>query len=70
MIPVTPAPAQHGTDVPVDGLDYPEGDLHVAVGQDPVQMAQEQRGERLEGGQPLPPEREEPGGQEAPGVPS
>jgi len=31
VIAVAPAPAEHGADVAVDGLDGPEGDLLVAV---------------------------------------
>jgi len=68
VIPVAPTPAQDGADVPVDGLDHTEGHLHVAVGEDPAQVGQEQLGQRLEGGEPLPPERQASRGQEASGV--
>ena len=49
MIAVVPVPTEDRADVPVDGLDIAEGDLHVAVGEDPVQMAQEQLRQLLEG---------------------
>ena len=68
VIPVPPTSAKHGADVPVDGLDHPEGDLHVAIGQDAIQVGQEQLRQLLEGGEPLPPEGQEPGGQEAASV--
>jgi len=68
VIPVPPPSAKHGADVPVDGLDHPEGDLHVAVRQDAIQVGQEQLRQFLEGGEPLPPQGPEPGGQEAAGM--
>src|SRR5262249_4986216 len=66
VISVTAPAAQHRADVPVDRLHLPEGDLLVAVVQEPVQMPGEQPAELLEGRQPLPAQGAEPGGQEAP----
>src|SRR6516165_3584848 len=57
-------PAQHRPDVPVDGLDGAEGDLLVAVVEDPVEMPRQQPAELLEGRQPLPAQGAQPGGQE------
>ena len=48
MIPVPAPPAQQGPDVPVDRLDGAEGDLLVAVVQDPVEMARQQPAELRE----------------------
>ena len=65
MIPVPAPPAQHGQDVPVDRLDGAEGDLLVAVVQDPVEMARQQPAELREGRRPA--QGAQLGGQEAPG---
>ena len=65
MIPIAPAPPQHGPDVAVDGFDFPEGDLLATVVQDAVQMPRQQAAELLEGRQPLPAQGEEPVGEEA-----
>ena len=50
MIPVASAPTQHGADVPVDGFHDARTDLHVAIGQDPIQVGQEQLRQFLESG--------------------
>ncbi len=65
MIPIAAAPPQHRPDVAVDGLDFPDGDLLMAVVEDAVEMADEQEPELLKGGQPLPAEGEKPVRQEA-----
>jgi len=67
VIAVPTAAPQHRPDVTVDGLDGAEGDRLVAVVEDPLEMAREQRAQLAEGGQPLPPQGLQPAGQEAPG---
>lgn len=69
MITVPPAPAEHGPEVAVDRLHHPEGDLLVAVAQDPVQVAGQEPAELAEGRQPLPAQGPEPALQEPPGGP-
>ena len=53
MIPVASAPTKHGPDVRVDGFHDAKGDLHVAIGQDAIQVGQDELGELLEGREPL-----------------
>jgi hypothetical protein len=69
VIPVAAAAPKHRSDVAVDGLDDAEGDLLVAVVQDPLKMAGEQAAELLEGGQSLPAQRPQPGRQGTGGPP-
>lgn len=69
VIPIPSTPAQHRSDVAVDRLDLPEGDFLVAVGEDAVEMPEEQAANLLERRQPLPPKRPQPGSQEPPGRP-
>ena len=54
MIAVTPTAPEHRPDVAVDGLHLAERDLDVAVGQDAFEMATQQLGDLVEGGQALP----------------
>src|SRR5437899_2772101 len=65
VIAVTPAPAEHGTDVGVDGLDGSEGDLLVAVVEDTVEVSGEKPTQLLEGRQALPAQGLEPRGEES-----
>jgi len=67
VIAVIATAPEHGPDVGVDRFDFPEGDLLVAVVQDAGQMPHQQRAQLLERRQSLPPEREEPVGEEAVG---
>ena len=67
VIAVTPAPAEHGTDVGVDGLDGSEGDLLVAVVEDTVEVSGEKPTQLLEGRQALPAQGLEPVGEKAAG---
>jgi hypothetical protein len=69
MIPVAAAPTQHRADIAVDRLDLSERDLLVAVGQDPVEVAQQELGDLAERRQPLPSERAQPRREEPPGGP-
>jgi hypothetical protein len=69
VIPIPSTPAQHRSDVAVERLDLPEGDLLVAGGAAAVEMPEEQAGTLLERRQPLPPKRPQPGSQEPPGRP-
>ena len=64
MVPVLAAAADHRADVAVDRLHLPEGDRLMAVGEDPVQVAEHQAGERVERRQALPAQGAQPGGQE------
>jgi hypothetical protein len=57
MIAIPTASAQHGPNVPVDGLDLAERGLGVAVGEEPVEMAAQELGDLVEGGQTLPAQR-------------
>jgi len=50
---------------PLMASTTPKGTFTWQVGQDPIQVGQEQRRQFLEGGEPLPPERQAPRGQEA-----
>ena len=70
MIAVAPTATEHRSDVSVDRLDHAERDLEVAVGQDAVEVPTQELGDLVEGQQPLPAQRADPGGQEAPGGPS
>jgi hypothetical protein len=60
VIPVATAPAKHGPDVAVDGLDLPERNLLVAVGKESVEMAAKELSDLVEGGQALPAQRADP----------
>jgi len=64
VVPVASTAPQNRTDVAVDRFDLPEGDLLVAVVQDAVQMPRQHPAELLDGRQSLPPERQEPVGEE------
>ena len=66
MIAVAPTATEHRPDVAVDGLDFAERDLDVAVGQDAVEVPAQELGDLVEGRQPLPAQGANPGGQEAP----
>src|SRR3989338_2120209 len=69
VIPIPAAAPEHGADVAVDGLDRAELDLLVAVGEDTVEVSQQELGDLAEGRQALPPERAEPRREKAPGGP-
>src|SRR3989338_6716489 len=69
VIPIPAAAPEHGADVAVDGLDRAERDLLVAVGEDTVEVSQQELGDLAEGRQALPPERAEPRREKAPGGP-
>ncbi len=66
MVAITTTATDHRADVAVDGFDLSERDLDVAVGQDAVEVTTEKLGDLGEGREPLPPQRVDPGGQEAP----
>src|SRR5215471_11122544 len=65
VIAIPATPPEHRADVAVDRFHFAEGNLLVTVVQDPGQMAHQQGAELLEGRQPLPPQGEEPVGEEA-----
>jgi len=46
--------ANHRADVAVDGFDFPEQGLDVAVGQDAIEVATEELGDLVKGREPLP----------------
>ena len=66
MIAVAAPAAEHGSDVAVDGFHLAERDLDVAVGEDAVEVATQQLGDPVEGGQALPAQGANPGGQKLP----
>src|SRR3989442_56950 len=65
VISIPTAAPEHGADVAVDGLDRAERDLLMAVGEDAVEMPQQELGDLAERWQALPPEGAEPGREEA-----
>ena len=65
VISVAAPAAEHRSDIAVDGLDLAEGDLLVTVGEDAVEMPEEELGDLLECRQALPLERAQPRRQEA-----
>src|SRR3972149_2064245 len=69
VIPIPAAAPEHGADVAVDGLDRAERDLLVAVGEDTVEVSQQELGDLAEGRQALPPERAGPRREKGPGGP-
>ena len=66
MIAVASTATEHRPAVAVDGFDFAERDLDVAVGQDAVQVTAQELGDLVEGRQPLPAQRADPDGEEAP----
>lgn len=64
VVPITSSPPQHRADVAVDRLNLAEGHLLMAIGEDAVQVPDEQLGQLPKGWQPLPAERPQPRGQE------
>jgi hypothetical protein len=66
VVTLTTAAADHRADVAVDGLHLAERDRDTTVGEDAVEVTAEELGDLVEGREPLPAQRPDPGGQEAP----
>ena len=57
MIAVATPAAEHRPDVSVDRFHFAERHLHVAVGEDAVEVPTQELGDLVEGRQPLPTQR-------------